>query len=103
MSRDKLWQKLEDYIVERLKEIDPFCKPTKQSGGGTIKNDIQTSCGLGIECKQRASKSVTIDYKVWEKLNEEIPLHSNKIPVLALPPLNISIIERLLSNSLNWR
>ena len=82
--RDKKWQIFEDFIVERLKEIDPFCRPTIGSGNKGEKTDIKTDCGLGIEAKQRNTKSVTIDNEVWSKLCSEIPLHADRIPMLAL-------------------
>ena len=80
----KDWKLLELYVSEKLKELDPNSRPSKASGGSTELYDVQTKCDLGIECKQRATKSVTIDYKVWQKLCSEIPLHSERIPLLAL-------------------
>ena len=84
MSRDKDWHKLEDFIADKLKEIDIYARPSKASGGSTESYDIRTSCDLAIECKQRNTKSVTINDEVWNKICNEIPLHSAKIPVLAL-------------------
>lgn len=82
--RDKKWQVFEDYIVEKLKEIDPYCRATIGSGNKGEKCDIKTDCGLGIEAKQRNTKSVTINNEVWKKLVSEIPLHADRIPMLAL-------------------
>ncbi len=84
MSRDKAWHKLEDYIADKLKEIDPYARHSKASGGSTESYDIQTTCDVAFECKQRNTKSITINNEVWSKLVNEIPLHSKKIPVLAL-------------------
>lgn len=84
MKSDKDWKKFEEYIVGRLEEIDPNIRRTKASGGSTEKGDINTNCGLHIEAKQRNTKSVTIDYKVWQKVCEEISLHVIKTPLLAL-------------------
>jgi len=85
MNRDKSWQKLEDYIASRLKEIDPYCRHSKASGGNCGENhDIKTSCELAIECKLRNTESIKIDKVVWEKLCSEIPLHAHKTPMLAL-------------------
>lgn len=86
MKKD--WEKLEEYVVERLKEIDKYCRTTKGSGNSTEKNDIKTSCGLACECKQRNTKSITVNDMVWEKLKENIPLHSSSIPVLILENKN---------------
>lgn len=84
MNRDKKWQVFEDSIVEKLKEIDPYCSRTPGSGNKGIKGDIKNSAGLHIECKQRNTKSVTIDNEVWKKTCSEIPLHSDRIAMLAL-------------------
>lgn len=84
MKRDKKWQKFEDYIAEELKEIDPYCRASKGSGNKGELHDIRTNCGLGIECKQRNTKDVTVRGEWWKHICEEIPLHANKIPMLAL-------------------
>lgn len=84
MKRDKKWEAFEEYIVGKLKEIDFYCKRTPGSGNKGRKGDIYTNVGLHIEAKQRNTKSITVNSDFWKKLNEEIPLHSNKIPVLAL-------------------
>ena len=86
MRRDKDWQKLEDAIAEKLKEIDPFCMPTPGSGNGNCKGDIKFSEPIPLhwECKQRATKNVTIVMDVFDKLKAEIPFHTKKTAVLAL-------------------
>ncbi|MEK6880089.1 MAG: hypothetical protein AABY22_10795 [Nanoarchaeota archaeon] len=84
MNRDKKWHKLEDYIALKLREIDPFAKHTPGSGNGHKKGDIQNSVNLHIECKERATDSVTINNDVWNKLKAEIPLHVKKTPLLCL-------------------
>lgn len=80
----KKWEMLEHYISERLKVLDPHARPSKCSGGSTESYDLHTDCGLAIEAKQRATDSVTIKKEHWEHLTNEIPLHSENIPVLAL-------------------
>ena len=84
MSRNKDWEKLEDYIAEILKEIDCNCRPTKGSGNAGESGDTKNDVCLHIECKQRATKNVTINIDVWNKLKQEIPLHCDKLPVLCL-------------------
>jgi len=84
MRRDKDWQIFEGYVAEILKEIDPYCIPTPGSGNGGCKSDIKTILPLHIECKQRATKNVTIIMTVWDKLKAEIPFHTKKTAVLAL-------------------
>ena len=84
MTRDKDWEKFEDYIADKLKEIDPYARASKGSGNKGEKPDIKTTCGLAIECKQKSVKHVSINTEIWKKLLSEIPLHVSRIPVLAL-------------------
>lgn len=77
------WQKLEQWICEQLKDLDPYIKRTPGSGNKGCKGDIKfsTNLGLHIEAKWRNLKSVfNIDW--LKKCEEEIPLHSKKIAVL---------------------
>ena len=59
-------------------------RSTKASGASTEKGDVLNSVNLHIECKLRNTSSITIKNDVWQKLNQEIPLHSDKLPILAL-------------------
>ena len=83
MIRER-WKKFQDYIAERLKVIDPHARSTKGSGNQGEMGDVNNKVGLNIECKFRNTKSATINHKVWDKVCEEIPLHSPRIPMLAL-------------------
>lgn len=74
--RDKDWQKFEDYIVEEMKQIDPYATHTKASRYGDLKVK-----GLHIECKDYNKKSV-YNEDWMKKCIEEVPLHSDKIPLL---------------------
>ena len=51
------WIVFEEYIVEMLKEIDPYCSRTPGSGNGGCKSDVKTMLPLQIECKQRKRKT----------------------------------------------
>ena len=76
MKRDKDWQKFEDYIAEELKEIAPYATHTKGSRYGDLKN-----VPLHIECKDYNKYNVY--QETWmKKCIEEVPLHSDKIPLL---------------------
>ncbi len=77
MKRSKDWQKFEDFIAEELKEIAPNATHTKGSRYGDLKNVP----GLHIECKSYSKKNVyNEDHLV--KCIEEVPFHSDKIPLL---------------------
>lgn len=83
MSKED-WFLFQEYIAEHLKKIDPYARSTKGSGNKGEQGDVNNKVGLTIECKHRNTKSVTINYETWKKLCEEIPLHSERIPLLAL-------------------
>ena len=76
---------LEAYMAEKLKEIDPYSRPTRGSGSGNEIADISNKY-FYVECKMKRTKAnVTLDYKKeWLKLNKEIPLGSKKIPIVAI-------------------
>lgn len=77
------WQQLEQWICEQLKELDPYIKRTPGSGNKSIKGDIKfsTNLGLNIEAKNRCFKSV-FKQEWLDKVNEEIPLHVDKIGIV---------------------
>jgi len=83
-TNKKDWFLFQEHIADRLKELDPYARSTKGSGNCGEQGDVNNKCGLTIECKQRNTKSVTINYDTWKKLCEEIPLHSERIPLYAL-------------------
>ena len=75
------WEQLEEFICQELRELDPYIRRTKGSGNSGEKSDIKTVCGLAIECKQRNTKS-PFKQEWLDKVNEEIPLHSDKIGIV---------------------
>ncbi|MGD2071863.1 MAG: hypothetical protein PVG65_00030 [Candidatus Thorarchaeota archaeon] len=77
----KKWQKLEELIAYICSEVGLYSRPTKGSGNKGEKHDIKTSCGLAIECKYRNIKSV-YNEDWMQKIIEEVPLHSQDIPIL---------------------
>lgn len=81
MKRNKDWQKFEEFIAEILSELGKYSRPTKGSGNSTEKHDIKTSCGLACELKLRNTKSV-YNEDWMQKIIDEVPLHSQDIPIL---------------------
>lgn len=76
MVRDHKWQQFENYLVEEFKAVDPNATHTKGSRYGDLKVE-----GLHIEAKDYNTKSVFKEE--WMiKCIEEVPLHSDKIPLL---------------------
>lgn len=79
------WKIFQDYIAEKLVEIDPYARSSKGSGNSTEMGDITNNIGLNIECKQTDKiRDVSIKKDEWEHVCNEIPLHSDRIPVLCL-------------------
>lgn len=79
----KQWEKLQHYVAERLKKWDPEARPTKASGGSTELGDVSNTMFM-VECKQRDKIHPVIDVHVWAKNKAELPLESEKIPLLVL-------------------
>lgn len=77
----KLWEQFEDYICQKIKEVDINARRTPGSGNKGRKGDIFTNCGLHIECKFRNKKNVYNEDDL-QKTIQEVPLHSKKIPIL---------------------
>lgn len=79
----KEWERLEEWIVHQLKEIDPFVKRSPGSGNKDCKGDLKfsTNIGLHIEAKWRNLKNV-FNQDWLTKCQGEIPLHSDKIAVV---------------------
>lgn len=79
------WKIFQDYIAEKLQEIDPHARSSKGSGNKGELGDVNNKCGLNIECKQTDRvRDVSIKKDEWEHVCNEVPLHSNRIPVLCL-------------------
>jgi len=83
MSKEE-WFLFQEYIAEILNEIDPHARSTKGSGNKGEQGDVNNKVGLTIECKLRNTKSAQINVEQWKDLLDEIPLHSERIPLLAL-------------------
>jgi len=77
------WKQFQDYIAQQLKEIDPYARSTKASGAKGEIGDVNNKYMI-IECKLRNVKSPSINMKTWFKLNREVPISSERFPMLAL-------------------
>jgi len=89
MNKRKIGKKLEDYVVERIREIlhDSLIRPTKNSGASSELGDIRCDKFI-IECKKRNTKDVVLKEDVWTKLINEMPLGSTRVPVYILENKN---------------
>lgn len=75
------WWKFQELIAEKFREIAPFARSTKASGGSTEKGDLTNIPGLHCEMKDYNKDSVYQE-KWMQKVIEEVPLHVQRIPVL---------------------
>lgn len=76
---------LEQYLAEKLKEIDPYARPTRGSGCGNEIGDISNQYFF-VEAKQKLTKeNIIMDYKKeWKKLNRDMPINTSKLPFIAI-------------------
>ena len=75
--------KLEEYIIENLKSIDPLTRKTPGSGCGHTNGDVSNKYFF-VESKIKHTKeNIIIDYKnEWLTLTTRMPLQSKKIPII---------------------
>lgn len=78
MNRE--WEVLQDYVRDRLREIDGNAVVTRGSGSVKGDGDVKSERFLA-ECKQRSRKNIVIQQEFWNKIRTEADL-LNKIPAL---------------------
>ena len=72
---------LEDFIVDRIKVIEPNCRRTKNSGGSTELEDVLSRFFI-VQCKvDNTHDNIIIKIKDWEKLFRALPINSKRIPM----------------------
>jgi hypothetical protein len=69
---------LEEYVLSKVKEIDPQARLSRGSGCGNDYADITCNFAF-IECKKRNTKDFTIKESVWNHLNYNLPINTKKI------------------------
>jgi len=82
-TKREIGKKLEEYILSKVKEIDPQARLSRGSGCGNDIGDI-VSYKFFVECKKRNTKSVQVNNNVWNHLLAQLPINTQKIPLLAL-------------------
>jgi len=89
MNSRELGKKLENYIVEKFKEIGyrNAC-PSNGSGQCGSVGDISGVNDFAVEAKLRTTKDITIKQDIWDKLVNEIPLSSERVPLYVLENKN---------------
>jgi hypothetical protein len=77
----EIGNKLEDFIVDRIKVIEPHCRRTKNSGGSTELEDVLSKYFL-VQCKvDNIHDNIIIKKRDWEKLFRALPINSKRIPI----------------------
>lgn len=74
---------LEEYVLAKVKEIDPQARIYSNCK----QKDIQCSFAFG-ECKKRNTKDFTIKEDVWLHLNNNLPINTNKFCFLVNENIN---------------
>lgn len=80
MNKRKKGTQLEQWIVEQLKPIDPYVRLSRASGGSTDIGDVVSSA-FYFEAKNHNKKNVNLPMKTWNKLLNQLPINTIKVPV----------------------
>ena len=73
--------KLEDFIVDRIKVIEPNCRRTKNSGASTELEDILSKYFI-VQCKvDNTHDNIIVKIKDWQKLFRALPIDSKRVPI----------------------
>ena len=73
--------KLEDFIVDRIKVIEPNCRRTKNSGASTELEDILSKHFI-VQCKvDNTHDNIIVKIKDWQKLFRALPIDSKRVPI----------------------
>jgi len=73
--------KLEDFIVDRIKKIEPRCRRTKNSGGSIELEDVLSKYFM-VQCKvDNTHDNIIIKKTDWEKLFRALPINSTRLPI----------------------
>ena len=80
-STKEIGNKLEDFIVDRIKLIEPRCRRTKNSGGSVELEDILSQYFM-VQCKvDNTHSNIIINKKDWEQLFRALPINSKRLPI----------------------
>lgn len=82
-------KELEDHIALKFQLLG-YDKARRSRGSGNKgeAGDIAGQDIAVVECKKRETKNITIKEDVWQKLCNEIPLHSERFPIYFLENKN---------------
>ena len=78
-------KELENYVAEKFIALGyPSARRSNGSGNKGQAGDISGQDLFVVECKNRNTEDITLKDDVWNKLKNEIPLHSERLPLYIL-------------------
>jgi len=80
-NKREVGNKLEEFIVDQIKKIEPHCRRTKNSGGSLELEDILSKYFM-VQCKvDNSHDNIIIQKKDWEQLFRALPINSKRLPI----------------------
>jgi hypothetical protein len=86
-TKKEIGDKLEQYVLLKVREIDPQARLSRGSGCGNDIGDI-TSNILYCECKKRNTEAISIKESTWRHLANQLPINTQKFSIMALENKN---------------
>jgi hypothetical protein len=77
MTKKEIGKKLEEWVLSKVKDIDPKARLSRASGATNDYSDITCNFAF-IECKKRNTINITIKESVWSHLNNNLPINTLK-------------------------
>jgi hypothetical protein len=93
-TKRDIGNELENLVVSYLLPIDKKARRTKASGGSTEIGDVMSQYFF-TECKKWDKENVIIDQKIWQHLLNQLPINSDKTPILVQSSNNRKIFVSL--------
>lgn len=73
--------KLEEYVVAQMKEVEPNIRRTKNSGASTELEDV-LSKHIMVQCKvDNIHTNIIIQINDFEQMIAALPIHSKRLPI----------------------
>lgn len=74
-------KQLEYIVADYLKPLDKNSRPTRGSGNGTEIGDVINNICY-VEAKNWNKSNLIIDMSIWQHLINQLPISTNKFPIL---------------------
>jgi len=80
-SKREIGNNLENFIVDRIKVIEPTCRRTKNSGASTELEDVLSKYFLVQAKVDNTHENIIIKKDDWDQLIRALPIDSKRIPL----------------------